>query len=72
MLSNSSNNCAHHCNIEILNLFDSELQFINTKHMIKNQLKEFLSELKKFTIQKILVVEYKKKMIVKSSIQMLN
>ena len=72
MLSNSSNNCAHHCNFEILNLFDSELQFINTKHMIKNKLKEFLSELKKFTIQKILVVEYKKKMIVTSSIQMLN
>ena len=31
----------------MLNIFDSELQLINTKPMIKNKLKEFLSELKK-------------------------
>ena len=31
----------------ILNLFDPELQLINTKLMIKNKLKELLSELKK-------------------------
>ena len=41
-----------HCyNIEILNLFDQELQLINTKLMIKNKLKELLSELKKFKVR---------------------
>ena len=38
-----------HCNnIEIFNIFDPELQLINTKPMVKNKLKEFLSEIKKF------------------------
>ena len=40
--------------------------------MIKNKLKELLSELKKFKVQTILVLEYEKRMIVKSSIQVLN
>ena len=31
-----SNNCVHRYNVEILNLFDPELQLINTKPMIKN------------------------------------
>ena len=48
MQSNSSSNCIHHYNVGILNLFDPELQLINTKPMIKNKLKELLSELKKF------------------------
>ena len=39
MQSNSSDNCVHHYNIEILYLFDSELQLINTKPMIKSKLK---------------------------------
>ena len=56
-----SNDCVHHCNIEILNLFDSELQLINTKHMIKNKLKELPSELRKFKVETILVLMYKKK-----------
>ena len=34
--SNSSNNCVHHYNVEILNLFDPELQLINTKPVIMN------------------------------------
>ena len=34
--SNSYNNCIHHYNIEILNLFDPELQLINTKPVSKN------------------------------------
>ena len=51
----------HHCNIEILNLFDSELQLINTKNMIKNKLKESPSELRKFKVKTILVLVYKKK-----------
>ena len=43
-------------------LFDPELQLINTKPVIKNKLKEFLSELlKKFKVQTILVLDYKKR-----------
>ena len=53
--SNSSDNCVHHYNVEILNLFDPELQLINTKPVIKNKLKELFSELKKFKVQPILV-----------------
>ena len=33
--SNSSDNCIHRYNVEILNIFDSELQLINIKTMIK-------------------------------------
>ena len=43
MESNSFNNGIHRYNIEILSVFDSKLQLINTKRMIKNKLKEFLS-----------------------------
>ena len=46
--SNSFDNSIHHYNVEILNIFDPELQIINNKPMIKNKLKELLSELKKF------------------------
>ena len=59
MQSNSSDNCVHRYNIEILNRFDPALQLINTKPMIKNKLKKLLSELKKFKVQTILV--YKKR-----------
>ena len=59
--SNSCDNCVHHYNVEILNIFDPELQLINTKPMIKSKLKELLSELKKFQVQTILVLGYKKK-----------
>ena len=61
MQSGSSDNCICHFNIKILNLFDPGLQLINTKPIIKNKLKELLSELKKFKIQSILVLDYKKK-----------
>ena len=61
MQSNSFDNCIHHYHVEILNLFDPELQLINTKPMIKNKLKELLSDLKKFKIQTILVLDYKKR-----------
>ena len=54
--SNSSDKYLHRYNIEILNLFHPELQLINTKPMIKNKLKELLSELKKFKVQTILLV----------------
>ena len=58
--SNSSDNCMHRYNIEILNLFDPELQLINTKPMIKNKLKELLSKPKKFKVQTVLILGYKK------------
>ena len=61
MESNTSDNCIHHYNVEILNLFDTELQLINTKPMIKNKLKEFLSELEKFKVQIVLVLGYKER-----------
>ena len=50
MQSNSSNKYIHRSNFNILNLFDRELQLINTKPMIKDKLKELLSELKKLKI----------------------
>ena len=50
MQSNSFDNCVYHYNVEILNLFDPELQLINTKLVIKKKLKELLSELKKFKV----------------------
>ena len=59
--SNSFDNCIHHYHVEILNLFDPELQLINTKPMNKNKLKELLSELQKFKVQTILVLGYKKR-----------
>ena len=59
--SNYSNNCVHHYNVEVLNLSDTELQLINTKPWIKKKLKEFLSELKKFKVQTILVLDYKER-----------
>ena len=36
--------------LRVSNLFDPELQMIKNKNMIKNKLKEFLSELKKFKV----------------------
>ena len=59
--SSSSGNCLYHYNIEIFNLFDPELQPIYTKPIIKNKLKELLSELKKFKVQSVLVLKYEKK-----------
>ena len=58
--SSSSDNGVHHYNVEILNLFDPELQLNNTKPLIKNKLKELLSELKKFKVETILVLDHKK------------
>ena len=45
----------------ILNHFYPELQLINTKPAIKNQLKEFLSKLKKSKVQIILFLDHKKR-----------
>ena len=61
MQSSSSENCVHRYNIEVLNLFYPELQLINTKPIIKNKLKELLSELKKFKVQTILALDYMKR-----------
>ena len=40
--SNYFDNCVHHYNVEILNLFDPELQLINTKPVIKYKFKKTL------------------------------
>ena len=40
----------HQYNVKILNLFDPELHLIKTKSEIKNKLKGFLNELKKFKV----------------------
>ena len=56
MQSNSFNNCVYRYNADILNVFDPELQLINTKQMIKNKLKELLSELKNVKVQTVLVL----------------
>ena len=72
MQSTSSNNCIHHYNVEIFNLFDPELQKINPKAIIKQKLKELLRELKKFKVQTRLVLEYKKNdRVLKSFIRVL-
>ena len=60
MQSISSDNFVHRYNFEILNLFHPDLQLINTKPMIKNQLNELLSELKKVNVHAILVLWCKK------------
>ena len=61
MQSSSSDNCVHGYNIVILNHFDAQLQLIDTIPMIKKKLKDLLSESKKFKVQGILVLEYKKR-----------
>ena len=50
MRSNSSDKYINCYNIEILNLFDPELQMVNTKPMLKSKLKEMLSELEKVKV----------------------
>ena len=47
MQSSSSDNCICHYNIKILNLFDPELQLINTKPIIKNKLEELFKGVEK-------------------------
>ena len=61
MPSNSSYICIYHYNVKILKLVDPESLLINTKPMIKNKLKELQSELKRFKIQTVLVLDYKKR-----------
>ena len=61
MKLNSSDNCTHHYNDEILNLFYPKLALISPKPVIKNKLKELLSDLKKFKVEKELVLVYKKR-----------
>ena len=46
--SNTSDNCVHCYNVEILNLFYPELQLINAKPIIKSKFKKMSSEFKKF------------------------
>ena len=65
---NTYDNSIHHYNIEIVHLSDKELQLINTKLMIKNKLKELLSDLKKFNAQTKLFLEYKKRNDIRKNI----
>ena len=58
---NPSDNCLHHSNVEIINLFDPDLQLINNKPVIKIEFKELLSKFKKFQVQTILVLHCKKR-----------
>ena len=44
MQSNSSDNCIHCYNDEISNIFDPELQLINTKSMINNKIKRIVEK----------------------------
>ena len=48
------------CNIEVLDFFNPELQLINTKSVMKNKLKDILSDLKEFTVQTVLALGNKK------------
>ena len=59
--SNSSDNCIHLYHVEILNLFDPELQLKDTESAIKTKLKELISKFRKFKVQTVLVFHYKKK-----------
>ena len=54
MESISSENCIHRYNVEILNLFNSELQLIITEPMSENKLKELLRELKSLKFRQYL------------------
>ena len=54
-----SDNCIFHYNVQILNIFDLELQLISTKLMIKNNLKELIGKIKNFKFKTKLVLEYK-------------
>ena len=61
MQLDSSNKCMHRYNVVFLNIFDPELQLINSNPMIKSKLKEFLSDLRTFKVHAILVLDYKKR-----------
>ena len=58
--SSPSDDGIHRHNVDILNIFDPELQLINAKPMIQTKLKEFLSELKKFIFRTTLILGYKR------------
>ena len=53
--------CIHLYNVKILNLFYPELQLKDTESVIKNKLNELLSKFKKFKVQTVLVLGYKKR-----------
>ena len=61
MQTNSSDNCIDLYNVEILNLFDPELQLRNTKSVIKNKSKTFFNELKRYRVQAVIALGYKKR-----------
>lgn len=58
--SSSFNNCIYHYNVKILNIFYPELQLFSTTPIIKDNFKKLSNDLKKFKIQSVLVLKYKK------------
>ena len=59
--SNFSDNYIRYYDVKILNLLNPELQLTNTKLVIKSKLEGLLNDLKKFKVQTILVLDYKKR-----------
>ena len=59
--SSSSDNYIHLYNVEILNLFDSELEHQDTESVIKKELKSFSVKFKKCKVQTVLVLGLKKR-----------
>ena len=59
--SNFSDNYIRQYDVKILNLFNPELQLTNAKLVIKSKLEGLLNDLKKFKVQTILVLDYKKR-----------
>ena len=51
----------HHYSIETLNLFDPKLQVNNTESAIEKKLKQILSKFKKFKVQTVLILGFKKR-----------
>ena len=51
----------HLYNVETLNLLDPELQFKDAESAIKSKLNKLLCKLKKWKVQAVLVLDYKKR-----------
>ena len=69
MQSSSSDESVRYYDIQVLNMFDPDLKLIHTKFVIKNKLKYLLGELKMLNTQNILVLEYKKIVIISQCIK---
>ena len=59
MQSRTTGDCVHFYNIEISNPFNLELELINSKPVVKKQIRRCVKKLKMFKIQSTLILEYK-------------